>query len=124
MEPLCTSLLHPPTLVLIGKCPAGAITQKPSVSVMADTLGLNEAEYIRDAIFLSALTAVASKTRDVDVLESRSRAKRRGVSFPMIKDFDAILSAGTKECNRVMRIVPVTPDDYTKLLKSFVESQS
>lgn len=113
-----------PTLVLVGNFPAPPIQRKAKVTVATDTLNVGEAEYIRDAICLSAITAIASKTKGIDVLAARNRARQYGVVFPKIKDLDAVLLAGTSQCNTVPRVFPVPPEVYTQYLKSFTEGQA
>jgi hypothetical protein len=111
-----------PRLVLIGKQPVGTVTRIDKVNIESDALTNNEAEYIRDAICLSALTAVASRDRSIDVLAARKRAKENGVSFPIIKNLDSVLSAGLKECTDLVRILPVTETEFATFKRSFVET--
>jgi hypothetical protein len=107
-----------PSQVLIGKARTGERTEK--VTLKTDTFTTEEAEYIRDAICLSAITAVASKDRSIDVLAARNRAEPK-VGFPQIRHLDSVMSGGLKEFNDLLRILPVSEDEYTKWKQSFFE---
>jgi hypothetical protein len=72
---------------------------------------------------LAAITAVASKDRSIDVLAARKRAEEKGVRFPVLRNLEAVFSAGLKECTQVPRILPVTEAEFAKFKRSFVEKQ-
>jgi len=110
-----------PSQVLIGKGPSGPAQANEKTALKTDTLTMEEAEYIRDAICLSAVTTVATGDRSLDVLAARKRAKERGSRFPVIKALDSVMSAGLTECNDLLRIVPVSENEYTKWKQSFFE---
>ncbi|MDB6112243.1 MAG: hypothetical protein JWR69_3993 [Pedosphaera sp.] len=110
-----------PSQVLVGKPRIGAADAK--LTLKTNLFTMQEAEYIRDAICASALTAVASKDRSIDVLAARERAKDK-IRFPVIKNLNAVMSAGLTEFNDVFRIVPVSEDEYGKWKQSFCEKPS
>jgi len=113
-----------PSQVLIGKGPSGPAEANKKTILKTDAFTPDEAEYIRDAICLSAITAVASRDRSIDVLSARKRAEEKGSRFPVIKDLDSVMTAGLTECNDLLRIVPVSEDEYTKWKQSFFEKPS
>jgi len=110
-----------PTHVLIGKTPSGTFQSHANTTLRTNVFTTSEAEYIRDAICLSALTAVASKDRSIDVLGARARAKEMGVRFPVIKSLESVFQAGQKEFTDLLRIVPVSEDVFREFKKSFFE---
>ena len=111
-----------PSQVLIGKFPPAPHTASEKTIVETDVFAQGQAEHVRDVICLSALTAVASPDRSIDVLAARKRAEEKGITFPKLTALDSALSAGLKEFNDLLRIMPVSEADYTKFKKSFVET--
>jgi hypothetical protein len=109
------------SLVLIG-----TVKAQPSneTIVGSDTLTQDEAEYILDAICLSALTALACKTRAHNIVALRKRAIQKKIQFPRIKDLDAVLSAGLQPFNGPLVLSPVTHDEYIKFSNSFLENHT
>jgi hypothetical protein len=112
-----------PSLVLIGKHPHGPHSPNLVVTIKTSTLEVESAEYLRGTICAAALTAVACKSRSIDVLAARKRAHEKGVQFPVLRNLEAVFSAGLKECTQVPRILPVTEAEFDKFKSSFVEKQ-
>ncbi|MDB6122004.1 MAG: hypothetical protein JWQ71_997 [Pedosphaera sp.] len=112
-----------PHRVLIGKFEYGMQLSHTNDTVLyGNTLSQDSAERVLDIICRSAIRAVACKKR-IDIEASRKRADRNGIAFTKIKNLDAVLSAGEKtfDLARDFRHIPVSPDEFTKYILSFLE---
>jgi hypothetical protein len=112
-----------PQTVLVGTVKARTqIASSTSTLMRVDALTADEAEYFLDAICLSAFTALVFKNRVNDVPGIRERALKKQISFPKIKNLEAVLTAGTKPFHGPFLIKPVSKAEYVGFLKSFVEN--
>jgi hypothetical protein len=107
-----------PHLVVLGKTHVGAPFPKTlETKVQTVDVPANVAEDFRDAICLSAITAVACKSRLDDIPARRQRAKESGLGIPEINDLESILSAGEENFNGQLNFLASSDEDYEKFMK-------
>ena len=84
------------------------------------TLAADEAEYILDSIFSSAIIEIVCSRINADVPVAIRRAKSKGIKFMRIRNSDGVLTTGLKKKSAI--IVYFELCQLTNTSKVFIHS--
>jgi hypothetical protein len=110
-----------PNIILIGTIETGTHHRSNDTIIKGNSLRAEEAEYCLDAICLSAVNALACKSRIHDIAALRERAIGR-VHFVKIKNIESVISAGMRPFKGPLIVSPVTMEEYVTYTKCFIEN--